>query len=83
METLHDCDVITITITGHRYTVEVSPPNDSGIRCLTIYRDDVWSTDGIWRDAQIEDAPGDLGEDVYAALDYAIATALNHDCTSA
>jgi hypothetical protein len=62
--------IVTRTIEGRTYTAEV---DDNGT--VTLSRDGVWAGEGRW-DGRIEDCAASLPDEVFDALDSAIAAAM-------
>ncbi len=62
-----------VEINGSVYTARVSRNTDNDK--VTIFKNGLWATEGRWAGSHIVDASGDLGEDVYDALDEALEQA--------
>ena len=59
---------ITITIGSHDYTATLNGEH------ITIERDGLWAGEGVYADGQIRDCSADIGEEVYEALEQALAS---------
>lgn len=64
-----------VTIAGHEYSAELSRAPDADCTAVSIYMDHVWAGNGHLDNTTlaITDCAADLGDDVYEALDEAIA----------